>query len=235
MNVMQRTMEFLLQATCTRAGELRALLILANCDSSAFADTEAWSALHELLDILLFEAVNSSNLARFAAFTELLQVMTCEADVVTLLSQWLPVLLVGALSCSGTVLHVHICTYTLTVSLQNMSGRRAWYADWCASKHQTDASMRTLLRREGAKVHLNFAYTGPWAATMEVALAMVSSSKKKFMLYKVADRSLVERGDVTLKDAVARSRSATVQRIASISKLRATSLGDLPGINETCA
>lgn len=86
----------MLQAVCTRAGELRALLVLGHRDGEPFSHTDEWPRLHELLDVLLFSSVKGSNLARFVAFTELLQVMTTPADTVTFVAQWLPALLVGA-------------------------------------------------------------------------------------------------------------------------------------------
>ena len=98
-HVLQGLSEFLLQAICTRSGELRALLVLGHADAKPFEHHAEWHRLHELLDVMLFAAVHASSLASYVAFAELLQLMPSEADTVMFLSHWLPPLLVGADCC----------------------------------------------------------------------------------------------------------------------------------------
>lgn len=98
---------------------MRSLLVLGSASADVFDDDEAWLTLNELLDVLLFDAVQSSSLGRFVAFAELLQVTLCEADVVTFLSQWLPALLVGVVrpSCDS-------CPWLSHVALSRSYGKQ---------------------------------------------------------------------------------------------------------------
>ena len=55
-------------------------------------------------------------------------------------------------------------------------------------------------------------------------------------MFKVMERRPATEGGVSIRDAVARSRSATVQRIASISKLKVNaSVSTVPNVSEMCA
>lgn len=70
---------------------------------------------------------------------------------------------------------------------------------------------------------------------MQISLAVTAPAQNKFTVYKIAERSTTGPGDLTMKEAVARSRSATVQRIPSISRLKTKSTTAMPSINEACA
>ena len=98
-HALQGVSTFLLQAVCTRSGELRALLVLGHADAKPFEHHAEWDRVHELLDVMLFAAVHASRLASYVAFAELLQLMPSEADTVLFLSHWLPPLLVGVFCC----------------------------------------------------------------------------------------------------------------------------------------
>jgi hypothetical protein len=94
---MQGVSEFLLQALCSSAGNIRGLLVLGHSDSTPFAlDSSAgWAHLHELLSFVLYEALAASSLVRFTMFAELLQLVPRQADAVLFMDRWLPAVLVG--------------------------------------------------------------------------------------------------------------------------------------------
>jgi hypothetical protein len=93
----------------------------------------------------------------------------------------------------------------------------------CLAQKKTAAS----LLQQSTRV-----FSGPWSEALEFGLALtLEFSGESCTLYKAASTADAAT-DIKYKEAITRSRSATVHRIPSISSLKRTSINALPAVDE---